>query len=156
MEKKSFWSLFAIMMVSALCLGLTSCSDDDDDNDGGNVNLENVEPGVLTGKWQCVSIACVEDGEKDNREVNESYYLIINEDGTAIVNPWHLFDMPGLSSNDINVNWSAERNKLILRSQIDDSYLVLTIKKLTRNELVTEAYDGDDYTETHTFKKVTE
>lgn len=156
MKKKSFWSLFAIMMVSALCLGLASCSDDDDDNDGGNVNLENVEPGVLTGKWQCVSIACVEDGEKDNREVNESYYLIINEDGTAVIGYWYLFDMPGLSSNDINVNWSAERNKLILRSQIDDSYLVLTIKKLTRNELVTETYDGDDYTETHTFKKVTE
>lgn len=156
MEKKSFWSLFAIMMVSALCLGLASCSDDDDDNEGGNVNLENVEPGVLTGKWQCVSIACVEDGEKDNREVNESYYLIINEDGTAIVNPRHLFDDLGGSSTDTATYWTAEGNKLTLRRNSSGEYIVLTIKKLTRNELVTEAYDGGDYTETHTFKKVTE
>lgn len=155
MKKKSFWSLFAVMMVSVLCLGLASCSDDDDD-EGGNVNLENVEPGVLTGKWQCVSIACVEDGEKYNRDVNESYYLILNEDGTAAINPQYLFDDLGRSSTDTAIYWSTEGNRLTLRRNNSGAYIVLTVKKLTRNELVTEAYDGGDYTETHTFKKVAE
>ena len=154
MKKKSFWSLFAIMMVSVLCLGMTSCSDDDDE--GGNVNLENVEPGVLTGKWQCVSINCVEDGEKYSRDVDESFYLIINEDGTAVIGHRHLFDDLGFSSTDTKTYWSAEGNKLTLRRNSSGSYIVLTVKKLTKNELVTEAYDGGDYTETHTFKKVAE
>lgn len=156
MKKKSFWSLFAVMMVSVLCLGLASCSDDDDDDEGGNVNLENVEPGVLTGKWQCTRIACVEDGEKYDRDIDESYCLILNEDGTAFIHPLHLFDDLGYSSEDTAIYWSTNGNKLTLRRNYSGDYTVLTVKKLTRNELVTESFDGDDYTETHTFRKVAE
>ena len=144
------------MMVSVLCLGLASCSDDDDDDEGGNVNLENVEPGVLTGKWQCVSIACVEDGEKYDRDIDESYCLILNEDGTAFIHPLHLFDDLGYSSEDTAIYWSTNGNKLTLRRNYSGDYTVLTVKKLTRNELITESFDGDDYTETHTFRKVAE
>lgn len=70
--------------------------------------------------------------------------------------PGIFFDDLGGSSTDTATYWTAEGNKLTLRRNSSGEYIVLTIKKLTRNELVTEAYDGDDYTETHTFKKVTE
>lgn len=158
MKKKSFWSLFAVMMVSVLCLGLASCSDDDDDDEGGNVNLENVEPGVLTGKWQCTRIACVEDGEKYDRDIDESYCLILNEDGTAVATPGDLYDDFGYISSETKIYWSGTGN--ILTLSYSNGYhhdtTVLTVKKLTRNELVTESFDGDDYTETHTFRKVAE
>ena len=139
--KKSF-KFMAFAMIAVFSLAFVSCSDDDDD----------IDKAQLVGKWINTKVEWKDSESSDSETYDDDRrYLILDSDGTGMVNPDNLFE------NEIDdiFNWKVSGNKLtILESDGDKE--VYKITRITNNELVLRWDDNEDgYTvvEIHTFKK---
>ena len=129
-----------LMMVASI-----SCSSNDDDITG----LSDGNPEILVGKWICTQIEVDEDGDVDIiTPSSNKYYLQLNENGSAIVNPANLFE----DEKRGNVKWSVSGKWLIFSDNSEYAIRQLTSDRLVL-EWIDEWEDGGYLRETHTFKK---
>lgn len=136
--------------LSYACMLLTmvasiSCSSDDDEIAG----LSDGNPEALVGKWICTQIEVDEDGDVDIiTPSSNKYYLQLNENGSAIVNPANLFE----DEKRGNVKWSVSGKWLLFSDNSEYAIRQLTSDRLVL-EWIDEWEDGGYLRETHTFKK---
>ena len=142
MIKNKYYFFWLILSVT---LAMAGCSSGDDEVTG----LSDGQPEVLVGKWICTQIEADENGEVDVINPNsQNYYLLLNQDGSAMVRPANLFE----DEKRGNVTWKVSGDKLLFNDGSE-----YTIKRANGEELVLEwldYWDDDDYLkEVHTFKK---
>ena len=125
---KTLRFLGMVLLTIVMSLNISSCSDDDE-NDDKKGNIDNYEQ-LLIGTWY--------DSYWDlTLTFSEDHSGLYNEEGDA-----DLF------------NWKLYGNSIVYEFSKGDK-MIETIEKLTRDELVTSAYDGDDGSyEKSTFKRV--
>ena len=71
MNKKSFWSMMAILMIAMLSISLASCGSDDDNNEDGS---------FLVGEWyECDSKGVL----RNDATEEEVYHLRLRANGTG-------------------------------------------------------------------------
>ena len=133
-------------LIGILLLTMTfGCGGDDDNIEG----LSDGNPASLVGKWICTQIEIDEEGDVDIiTPKGNNYYLQLNENGSAKVQPANLFE----DEKRGNVTWKVSGKKLLFSDNSE-----YTIKQLSSDHLVLEWIDewedGGYLRETHTFKK---
>lgn len=141
-EMKHFCYLSMLIIMAAV----SGCGGDDDDNVEG---LSDGNPASLVGTWICTQIEDDEDGEIDIITPNNfNYYMLLNENGSARINPANLFE----DEKRGNITWKVSGKKLLFSDNSE-----YTIKRLTPYDLVLEWIDEDEdgyLRQTHTFNKL--
>lgn len=142
MKQMNFWGMMA-MLLCAVVMGFSSCSDDDESDFSSS---------ALVGTWEGVTVdwcykqngvVVDEEDEGEGEDISDERWKF-NADGTALqgykysgADSWEWDDEP--------CQWKLEGNKLIIMDDpaggIDDWEESATIKELSANRLVVELHD---------------
>ena len=125
---RRIYLLWLLRIIMLMPISLTSCSDD-------NIGSSN----DLIGTWESVSLS---GWYKENKEIveqwedepDDDFKIVFNEDGTfesyeRYYGQWH---------GGLEGTWTYKGGKIYMRDYEYDEEEVVTVKKLTSSQLVTE------------------
>ncbi len=129
---KTIEKIFMVLIALSMCVNFSSCNKDDDDDDNDSI----------IGTWNNYKDTWEEEGKTETDYYDNEYFLTFNPDGT------------GAWDGDF-IKWSVKGDKLTI--VYNDEYYdeeiteLITIEKLTKNELIL-LYD-DEYNYREFYKK---
>lgn len=131
MEFKKFFSV--MLLVIAVSMGFSSCSDDDDPKDGISQ--------ILIGRWQSAYYAEADEVDVDDLDVNDTkldcdhhVFIVFNSDGTG-----HEIDED--YDEDIQFTYKIKGDKIYLKSGSES----VVVRILKYNDRVMYTYlESDD------------
>jgi hypothetical protein len=130
-KMKTIEKIFMVLIALSMCVNFSSCNKDDDDDDNDSI----------IGTWNNYKDTWEEDGKTETDYYDNKFFLTFNPDGTGVWNG----DLIRF------IKWSVKGDKLTIVH--NDEYYdeeitkLITIEKLTKNELILLYDDEDNYRE---------